>query len=126
MEKEKIFCETLHTPNICHHRELSQSVDENSGKYLNNFITNNSELLSVNSNNGIFLTPDSVKLIMKNYGDKKGYFEFVNGEQLGKQKVYTTGYEPFSKIASFPEQIHNMIENNAIGRGLARIFKQEL
>ncbi len=94
----KIFCETLHKPNVCNHRELSRPK-ENTGKYLDYVIFEEGQLCS----SGLtYLTPEMINEIADMYIHQKGYFEFVNGVHLGRKSLITTGFE----MLDFPHEIH--------------------
>jgi len=98
-----LFCETLHKPGVCNQRELSQSENKMITSYVDYFIIDECQLTSLG---GKFLSNSDIADIKRHYLDKKGYFEFVKGEQKDKVGIYTTGYEPFQDRISFPERLH--------------------
>jgi hypothetical protein len=102
--KGKIFCETLHLPRVCNHRELSQPKKDIS-QFVDFFATENFEPEAVS---GKFLDSSHIHEIVSEFADKKGYFEFINGLHLGKQGIFVTGFEDAS-IFCYPELLQEHI-----------------
>ena len=86
--KGSIFCETAHTGSS-NHRTLSQSPIVNS----ENTCRFTVEDFEVRSFEGKYLRSDDIQRIVGIYSNKKGFFEFVYGEQNGRWGIYTTGIE---------------------------------
>lgn len=104
-----IFCETLHVPNNCNHRLLSQFKREGIQKYLNQFSVENYEIASLKCNNQCFILKPEIEDLIKLFGNKKGYFEFVKGIHCGEKGIFVTGFsnEP---VFNFPHEVNHLIQ----------------
>ena len=96
----RMIIETLHKPDVCNQRELSQPKDI-IAPYLDHATIDGSDVAIDKG----FLRRADIKRIFDTYFEKKGYFEFVYGRQLGKDAIYTTGHE-CGGLFSFPSEIH--------------------
>jgi len=89
-----LVCETLHTPTVSIHRELSQPKKEFPEGALNKLYMECDEINDIWSVMGKHLTRRDILEIQELYMPRRGYFEFVQGVQVGgKRGMYTTGYE---------------------------------
>ena len=99
----RLICETLHRPGVCNQRELSQPKEssEDMSRYLDMF---GADEFSIESTERSFVSLNVARDIIRLYGDKTGYFEFVKGAHLGRNGIYTIGFED-SRFFLFPEEI---------------------
>jgi hypothetical protein len=117
--KGKMFVETLHTPGICNHRDLTQPQKKDEA-YLDSFSVDDFSLGALKGN---FLLPLQVQEIIENYVSKDGFFEFNYGEHLGNRGVYTVGFQR-NGIFSLPLDLHNWTMRNCSYRCYAARSKQ--
>jgi hypothetical protein len=96
--KGNMFCETLHSKDICNHRDLSQSGICNLD-FENNFSVRNFELYQSRGN---FLKFSDISNIINTFELREGYFEFVKGVQLNRNELFVTGYEHLNDKIIFP------------------------
>lgn len=99
----RLICETLHRPGVCNQRELSQPKEnsEDVSRYLDMLVADEFKLESTERG---FVPLNVARNIIRLYGDKTGYFEFVKGVHLGSDGIYTIGFENCG-FFSFPEEI---------------------
>ena len=100
----RILCETLHIPKVCLHPELSRSVKP-SNKNLDFFVADE---WSFRRGKIPRLGLRRAKGLIKEFSDKKGYFEFSYGSHLGKVGVYSIGLED-GELFRFPDLLHESI-----------------
>jgi len=100
--KGRLFGESLHKPGICNQRELSQPKEDLT-KFSDEFLIEDFELMS---KKGIFLVYSDIQRLEELYSHRKGYFEFVKGEQHGKKGIFTVGFEPFNGLIRYPLELH--------------------
>jgi hypothetical protein len=91
--KGRLVCETLHTPTICNHRELSQNTKEFPEGSFNELYLETDGVHELWSVVGKHLTRRDILEIQELYMHRNGYFEFVKGVQAGSKGMYTIGYE---------------------------------
>ena len=100
----KLIGETLHIPNVCSHRALSQG-SETCKNTLTEFAFEDFDLRKISGN---YLKREILRQIANNYLHLKGYFEFVYGNHLNNIEVITTGFESLSNFP-FPEKFHELM-----------------
>jgi hypothetical protein len=100
----KMYCETLHDPNVCNQRELTQPSKTYEG-LINELYIDATHINETWSVYGKFLSRRDVLDLKDMYINRSGYFEFVKGVQHGDLGIFTVGYET-GGIFTFPEEIH--------------------
>jgi len=91
--KGKLVCETLHTPDVCNHRVLSQHTIKFSEGSINELYLESDGANDAWSVVGKHLTRRDILDVQELYMHRSGYFEFVRGVQAGSKGIYTIGYE---------------------------------
>ncbi len=117
----RMFVETLHTPGVCNHRDLTQPQKKDDG-YFEFFSVENFELASIGRG---LLSGEQLRRIIETYSDREGFFEFNYGEHLGNLGAYTVGFQK-EGIFSFPSDLHSYYARDVSGRARARGYNQFL
>ena len=103
--KGKVLGETFHNPYVCNHRKISQPSKEISQLSLDYFVA---EEFRLSGGKLPRLGVRRARKIIREFEDKEGYFEFVYGNHLGKNGIYTTGFEK-GDLFLFPELLHETL-----------------
>jgi hypothetical protein len=113
--KGKIFCETYHEPNNINQQKVSQG--NLNPEWLDHFTVTDFELETWQGN---FLSADDINKLVRLYSNKKGYYEFIKGNQLGEKAIFTIGYSP---LGYYPQQLHDIFSIDLKRKCNARVIK---
>lgn len=99
----RMIFETYHEPGNSNQWKLSRP-DTDIEKFRDYFSTDEFRHLTLHKG---LLSNSDIERIKLIYGNKKGYFEFIYGEQAGKVGIYTIGYET-TGVFQFPDNMHEL------------------